>query len=589
MRGFIVGMAALCTALAANAQQFTRVTEGDLVNNGGASRGACLIDYDNDGDLDAFITNSEGEDEFLYRNDGGGVFTRITEDPIVSAGGDTDGATWGDADNDGDLDCFFTNWANQFNRLFENNGDGTFSNIGVAPITTVRGYCETGSWGDYDNDGRIDLFVTHSAGNNHHNRLFHNDGNWQFGEITTGPLVNDHYNSRSADWCDFDSDGDLDMFTANESNQNDQLYLNGNGFTFSRVSGGDVVNDGRTTATSSWGDYDNDGDFDLFTGNFDNQLNRLYSNEVGGALVLVGGEPFDDDESATFGSAWGDYDNDGDLDLFLSNGYGALRQNYLYRNLWADQTEDGLFTRVQGEAIATDLGWSYGCTWGDVDRDGDLDMLVACWNQQNENNRLYLNNGSQNNWLTVKCQGTTSNYSGIGAQVQVKASLNALRPEVWQLRQISGQTGYCGQTLEAHFGLGESAVVDSLVVSWPSGIVDVFTNVPANQVITVMEEGGILSTPRGEKPLAAQFTLHEPYPNPFNPSSQLQFDLASAAYTTLTVYNVSGREVRTLTSGFRPAGSYSVSFDAADLPTGLYIARLTAGESAQSRKLMLVK
>lgn len=563
----------------ARGQQFVRATEGDLVTNGGASRGACLIDYDHDGDLDAFITNSEGEDEFLYRNDGGLVFTRITDDPIAQSGGDSDGATFADVDNDGDLDCFFTNWNNQYNRLFENNGDGTFSQRNNSPVTGRRGYCETGSWADYDNDGDVDLFVTHSAGNAHHNRLFTNAGGWTFLEVTEDPVVADHYDSRSADWCDFDNDGDVDLFTANENHQNDALYRNAGG-AFTAESETELVSDGQTSITSSWGDYDNDGDFDLFVGMMDGQQNRLYRNDDG-SFTHVTDSPLADAAGWSFGSAWGDYDNDGDLDLFVSNGWQGRRPNYLYENLGGGQ-----FARVTAGPIAADSGWSYGCTWGDVDRDGDLDLLVACWYEQNENNRLYLNSGNGNRWLDVNCDGEAANCAGIGTRIRARAPVHGAA--VWQLRQVSGQTGYCGQTLEAHFGFGDAAVIDTLEVLWPSGFTDVHTNIAVNQVITVVEGAGYLNATQRPAP-PQRIELIRAYPNPFNGELSLNFVLARKSDYRAAAYDVLGREVAELGRGSAGPGPLSLKWAPHQLAAGSYLVRLNTPHDNGIVRVVYVK
>ncbi|MCH7498310.1 MAG: ASPIC/UnbV domain-containing protein, partial [Candidatus Marinimicrobia bacterium] len=180
------------------------------------------------------------------------------------------------------------------------------------------------------------------------------------------------------------------------------------------------------------------------------------------------------------GSSWGDYDNDGDLDLFVAN--WSNQNNFLYAN-----NGDGSFSPVTTGPVVSDGGTSLGSAWGDYDDDGDLDLFVA--NSSNRNNFLYANNGNSNSWINLKLVGTQSNVSAIGAKVWVKASISGpASGGVWQLNEISGQTGHGGQnSLNAEFGLGDAASIDSLKIAWPSGIVQVLTNVAVDQFLTIEE------------------------------------------------------------------------------------------------------
>ncbi len=176
--------------------------------------------------------------------------------------------------------------------------------------------------------------------------------------------------------------------------------------------------------------------------------------------------------------AWGDYDNDGWLDLFVANAGGG---NFLYRN-----NGDGSFSSVTGQAIADDQSTSAGCAWGDYDNDGFLDLVVAGVGQ----NLLYRNNGNSNSWLKANCIGTVSNRSAIGAKVRLKATIGGRT--FWQLREISGGSGYVSQnSLIAHFGLGDAKVIDTLRIEWPSGAVQELQNVAANQMLTITEQKSI--------------------------------------------------------------------------------------------------
>lgn len=209
----------------------------------------------------------------------------------------------------------------------------------------------------------------------------------------------------------------------------------------------------------------------------------------------------------SFGSEWADVDNDGDLDLFVTNAFnGGPWRNFLFRNV-----VNGAFERDLSEVAATDEGWSYGAAFGDFDRDGDLDLAVANCLNASQTDYLYENHAAEttNRWLVVECIGTTSNRSAIGAKVRVTATING--QSVTQLREISAQSGYCGQhQLAPRFGLGDAQAVESIAVEWPSGTEQIFGNIAVDQYVTLTEGEDISSviTPKGP----AGMTLYPPAP-----------------------------------------------------------------------------
>ncbi|MFA6468049.1 MAG: FG-GAP-like repeat-containing protein [Bacteroidota bacterium] len=468
--------------LVVQAQYFTKVTVGPQSNDGGDSRSVNWVDYNNDGNLDLFITNgpSAKANNFLYKNNGDGTFTKIIDASVVNDPGSYDGSTWADFDNNGFLDVFTASWYGQKNS-FHRQLNGHFEKVTRSDIANDQTYSETGSWGDYDNDGYVDLYLANSAVNKA-NRLYKNNGDGTFTTITTGSIVTDAKTSRSVDWFDYDNDGDLDIFVANEGGENNSLYRNDGGGIFTSITTGAVVNDGGNSFGSSVGDIDNDGDLDIFVANHENTAAFLYKNNGDGTFAKVSADPVVTQNGYSVGSAFGDLDNDGDLDLMVTNAFSGsvAAKNFLYLN-----NGNGTFENVDTGIVANDPGWSYGVAFGDYDRDGDLDIATGNCFGANQNNSLYRNEGNGNAWITVKSVGTVSNRSAIGAKVRVKATINGI--PVWQYRQVAGQSGYCGQNLESHFGLGNATAVDSLVVEFPSGQKTVMTTVSVKQVLTVTE------------------------------------------------------------------------------------------------------
>ncbi len=468
---------------AVSAQYFTKVTVGPQSNEGGDSRSVSWIDYNNDGYLDLHVTNGSAAtaNNFLYKNNGNGTFTKITDLWVLQDFGSFDGASWADYDNDGSLDVMAVTWYGQQNSLHRQY-KGKFEKITHGDVAAAFSYSETASWGDFNNDGYVDLYVTNSAGPLA-NFLYRNNGDGTMTKIDAGSATSDGFPSRSADWCDFNNDGKLDLFVANEANNVNTLYWNTGNGTFTRDNSSIFTTDLGNSFGSSVGDIDNDGDFDIFVANNGNQKAFLYRNNGNGTFTKVTDDAAVQQNENSVGSAFGDLDNDGDLDLIVTNAFvnGQLLANRMYRN-----NGSGSFTRVDTGIIANDLGWSYGVAFGDYDRDGDLDVAMAsCYGESLQKNALYRNEGNSNAWLTVKLTGTVSNRSAIGATVKAKATIDG--KQVWQLRQVSGQSGYCGQTLESHFGFGAATVIDSLVVKFPSGKTVVQTNVSPKQVLSISE------------------------------------------------------------------------------------------------------
>lgn len=443
------------------------------------------VDFNNDDFEDVFVTNYDvNEPNTLFKNNGDGTFSEVTNagDLTTDLGGSVS-STWGDYDNDGNIDVFISNNIGAVNALYHNNGDETFTKITTGDIANYSGYCHNASWGDYDNDGYLDLFVSEYFPTKF-NLLYHNNGDGTFTLATNNPISQEASYSIGATWGDYDNDGDLDLFIPNTNNQVNSLYRNDGNGAFTKITTGDIVADETSSVGSSWGDYNNDGYLDLFVANASDQNNLLYENNGDGTFTKITTGPVVNDGGHSHGSAWGDLDNDGDLDLMVTNDQGG--NNFFYTN-----DGNGNFEKLDN-ILNTDLSNSFGTAFGDYDNDGDLDLYVA--NHSNEQNDFYTNSkGSCNGWTCFNLLGTQSNSSAIGAKVKVKATING--NPVWQLREITGQSGggAGGQnSLKVLFGLGDATIVDSVMIQWPSGVVEYLTNVGINNCVDVVEESGVL-------------------------------------------------------------------------------------------------
>ncbi len=410
------------------AATFTKVTTGDIVTVPAWYWNGSWGDYDDDGWLDLFVgSNFASTTNYLYHNDHDGTFTLIDQAAMPKSPSNQHGSAWGDYDNDGHLDLIVTSGNPEVahNMLYHNDGDGTFSWITDGPLYTQAYQTHSPRWGDYDNDGFLDLFLT---GHESHNRLFHNQGDGSFTRILGQPVVRQAGSSFCGAFVDYDNDGDIDLFVCNASPYKSFLYRNDGHGVFASVTDSGLSNVEDTIA-SSWADYDNDGLLDLFLANV--RTNSLYHNEGDGTFSSVadiaGVQDVLPPNYLFTSTAWGDYDNDGFIDLFVTTGtcYPDSADckppfhSFLYHN-----DGDGTFSKVTEGIVVTDpTATAPGSSWGDYDNDGFLDLFVAqgYFEPKPHTNLLYHNDGNTNAWLNVKLVGTVSNRSAIGAKVRVNA------------------------------------------------------------------------------------------------------------------------------------------------------------------------
>ena len=549
---------------------FSDVSGASGTADPGNGQGVSWADYDRDGDLDLYVANHSSQSDKLFRNNGGAGFTDVT-----AAAGLTDAASsvspvWADYDNDGDLDLYVTN-ISIANRLYRNNGNGTFTNVAAGSGTGLVADARGAAWADFDRDGRLDLYVVNVGAN----KLFHNGGGGVFTDSTTGPL-GDASSGQSASWGDFDNDGDPDLFIANASHQADKL-LRKDGGGFTDVSAAAGIADTSSGTAGAWGDYDNDGDLDLYVVN-ESGPNRLFRNNGNGTFTDVAvASRTDDPDGVGRGASWGDFDHDGDLDLYVSNFSGP---NRLLR-----QDACGVFTDVTAMCGVASTTLSRATAWGDIDGDGSLDLYVS----RSGANKLYREAGaapSYHHWLHVDLVGTLSNRDGIGARILVVTGPRT------QMREVSGGSGlYSQESLTAEFGLGTATGADQVQVRWPSGVVQTLTSVAGDQRITITEPG-----PTGVpgETLPSAFALEPPVPNPFSRGTSLRFSLPVAAHVKLKVYDLAGRRIRVLADEQRPAGTHALEWDGNDaagraVGPGIYFVRFEAPGFQSVRRMMRVR
>ncbi len=434
--------------------------------------GAAWIDFDNDGDMDLFTTK-----KFLFRNDGNGNFTLLNTNlgEYINVQTYGNGTSWGDYDNDGDLDCLISG---NTSMIYKNNGNENFTPIteGVLGLDKdTRGWAC--AWADYNNDGFLDAIITHPKGYVGvpaiPNTLILSNGDGRFTKITDYEFTQFKWTYTVATWYDYDQDGDEDLFIASgpvSSNAPDYLYKNmlvetGN-VDFQRIDTSPIGTDLQDGQVWNWIDYDNDGDLDAFVTNYSGVPDRFYRNDNGSYTDVTNALTTNGNHLA---NSWGDLDNDGYQDVIVTSEGGTK----LYKNMG-----DGTFQ--EDTTAITSTSQTRGVTIGDYNNDGFLDVFVS---GRGDGKGLYHNiTNNSSHWILINLKGKVSNYSAIGAKVKAKATING--NSMWQYREVSGQNSFDSQnSLRVHFGLGDASTIDSLVIKWPLGGTKILTNVSSNQII----------------------------------------------------------------------------------------------------------
>ncbi len=543
---------------------FVGESGSDLANSSGADRGVALRDWDGDGDLDIAVAGY-GTDDLLLQNQSANVFTTVSS-PLLGGTAASNSVTWGDIDDDGHPDLYFAR-EDEANVMLRNDGAGGFVDVTYGDAGDA-GPASGAVWTDFNQDGKLDLYVVNRGQGDQYLANLGNVGEtYVFFTTSTG----DEGDGAAAAWADFDNDGDQDYYLTKSFAEN-ILYQYDGVTTFWEANVPQIMRDVGGGAGCTWGDFDNDGDLDIYFTN-DGSDDRLISQTATSWLLVDGGAL--EDPGHGRGVAWGDLDNDGDLDLYIAR-HGEYDR--FLRN------DGGDFVNVP-LGIDAAAGHAHGVALGDTDGDGDLDVYVV---NEGDSNVLLVNQlGSGNHWLHLDLTGDDCNRDAVGARVRlVTGGLS-------QIREVNGGSGFRSQNSPTvEFGLGTATMADSVIVRWPCGDVEVFTDLAVDQKHEIVESG-TTAVPGAQTP-AAELRLLPAHPNPFNPRTKVSFDLPRDGRVQLAVYDLSGRLVRTLISAELPAGRNEVTWRGVDdagrpVATGAYLLRLRQGTHSAVQRVTLMK
>lgn len=473
--------------------------------------GSMVEDFDNDGYLDLVISSVDACESLRYfHNNADGTFADWTANARLNDQLGGINCVQTDYNNDGWMDIFVMRGGWEFpmrNSLLKNNGDGTFSDVTAASgLLSAEHRTHSAAWADFDNDGWLDVFVGHEESPS---QLFRNNGDGTFTDVAANAGVHRTAFTKGASWGDYDNDGFSDLYVSNYGGENFLYHNQGNG-SFNEVARKLNVQQPLMSFPTWWFDYDNDGWLDLFVASFvpsvaevargylnlppQAETMKLYRNNQRGGFEDVTRQVGLNRVVPTMGANFGDLDNDGWLDFYLGTGapsYTALMPNFMFRN-----REGKRFVDVTAATETGHLQKGHGVAFGDLDNDGDQDLYVNIGGfipGDSYNKALFQNpqHNNGNQWLALRLIGEQSNRAAIGAKIKVTL-VAAKGTKAIRYREVSSGGSFGASSLVQHFGLGRAMKIEAVEITWPSQQKQTFRNVVANQLLTLQENQATL-------------------------------------------------------------------------------------------------
>ena len=550
--------------------------------DGNYGAGIQVEDYDGDGWEDILILNGSTSgflSNTLYRNTGSG-FEDVSTTILPAHSGRYNAGAFADFNGDGHKDLYLAAWnlntlMNTENLLLAGDGDGGFTEVDAGPPSIEQHSTAGCSWADINGDGWVDIFLANlsTSFGSAPNALYTNQGNGTFQANPGNILVTDiSLFTFSGNWADVDGDRDPDLYAANAF-ATDQLYYNDGAGNFTPNTDEVLFNQNMDiTYRAAWADYDNDGDLDFFAPS-DHQ-NHLYENDGQGHFSQKAGS-WEEEDDDTAAAAWADFDNDGDLDLLLTSFYN--NHNTLFRN------DGGTLNREESAMIPILDGFS---GIADFNNDGFQDVAVANggFPDTEPHTAVFLNQGNNNHWVQFTLKGNAPNTMAIGAVVRVKATING--QETWQMRQVASSSHESGSS-RLHFGLGDAADIDEIIIEWPDGVVEACEGFMVDEIHNIEQENNQMCRIVGlddKNRLPGKLTLT---PNPARESTLLQLETEEPlTRCTISLLHLTGQAAwseKQLLNG----ATLNREINLQSLPAGLYYVQIEAEGRRIIRNLVI--
>lgn len=543
--------------------------------------GAGFADYDSDGDVDLLVA---GRTHFIVYRNNNGAFADVTAQSGINFNGDClKSVVWGDYNNDGFRDVYLTSWYTG-SRLYKNNGNGTFTDVTASSGVSINFNFQTttAAWGDINRDGFIDLYIGNygniEGAGDEPNFLFKNNGNGTFSDITSSSGTRDSSLKKPLAIViyDYNMDGWQDIYIAMDKYQRSTMFKNlGNGTFLDATyeTGTMCFFDAMGIAV---GDYNHDGLLDLHVSNGP-PGNATFRYNGNGTFSNVAVQTNTTINKECWGNSFIDYDNDGWCDLYVTASAGIDMCDVLYKN-----NRNSTFSNTGFSIGIRDSTYSYGVAKGDFNNDGYPDIMTTM--SRDSVAHFYKNSGGSNNWIKLKCVGVESNKDAIGTVVTSYAGGVMNRQVI-----LGGSSFLSSDDIELVFGIGTSFQADSIIINWPSGNIDRSYNIQKNGRYTAVEGNGVIGiTPIGSE-IPKVFSLHQNYPNPFNPNTKIRFEVPFSSFVSIKVFDMTGRVVETLVNQNMSAGIYETDFRSRDISSGVYFYRIESGSFTETKKMTLIK
>jgi len=525
--------------------------------------GVSFFDYDQDGWDDLTFASKGNSTISFYKNNLG----TFVEEFFITSTGHSKQVLWVDYDNDGDNDLFITK-VDGYNQLFQNDGSFNFTDV-----TTVSGFPNTilktygASFGDYDNDGFLDLFLCNKDDDNIiPNQLYKNNGDGTFTDVSAiaGISPVGHLSFCSV-FFDYDKDGYQDIYISNDRFINTNiLYKNNGDGTFTDTSITSGTNIAANAMSTTIGDYNNDGWLDIYITNT-SEGNHLMQNNTDGTftdVAILTGTEFN---SIGWGANFFDADNDMDLDLYVSSMINDSSSGLITTAFYENQNNN--YSIPTNAGFNSDSYVSFCNAIGDVNNDGFQDFVVC--NQSPDNQTLWRNNGGINNWIKISLEGVNSNKNGIGSWIEVSVNGNSI------YRYTLCGESFLGQNSAVEiFGIGAAASIDYVKITWLSGVIDIINNVAPNQILNIIEGSTTLSNDEFTK---NDFNI---YPNPSSEFVTIK-SIKNRDYS-LEINDVSGRTIL-----LREIEKSIYKFDTNTLKKGIYFFKIKVDKDIFIKKVVI--